>query len=122
MSNINMRIKVVDKEMFWITLESYNGYKFQNNTFFGQFRVVSPDKYREAWGFNKEEIQVDFDRLSGKFQSLQTPQPEPIPQAVEPEVDYLVKLREIGELYKDGILEEEDYEALRKQYISLLKD
>ncbi|MBY3618608.1 SHOCT domain-containing protein [Acinetobacter sp. CUI P1] len=121
MSNVNWRIKVADKEWFWDTLETYNGYKFQNNKVIGQFRVVSPDKYREAWGFDRHEIKEDFKRISGKYKQNQGSVAAPVSQVVAQDTDYLEKLRQVAELYKDGVITEAEYEELRLHYLTALK-
>lgn len=115
-----MRIKVADKEVFWNTLELYNGYKLQHNTVFGQFRVVSPDKYREAWSFNKEETYEDFVRISGKA-NAQLAQSVASQAQVQDTTDYVAKLRDVTELYKDGVITKDEYEALRQEYLAKLK-
>ena len=121
MSNINARMKVADKEVFWDTLESYNGYKFQKNTVFGQFRVVSPNKYREAWGFDQEEIHEDFKRISGKYKQNQDKVSASVPLAETQDTDYLQKLRQVADLYKDGVITESEFEELRQNYLAKLK-
>ncbi len=46
----NIKIKVVDGEVFWIVLAEYNGWKLEQNTVFKQARIIDSDGYRIAWG------------------------------------------------------------------------
>lgn len=122
MSNINLRIKVMDKEMFWDTEEVYNYYKFQRNIVFGQYRVVSPDKYRESWGHNRQEIYADFIQLSGKNNAVAT-SPSATQQVEKIElaaIDPIEKLERLAELYENSVLTRDEFEQARQKYVKML--
>lgn len=120
MSLINWRLPVADKEMFWDTLKTFDGWKFQHNKVIGQYRVISPEKYREAWGFEKAEILKDFKRLSGFAEKKRevaqnnknNEQPTIIPSLSK--LELYNELEKVSELYQKGILMEEEFQHERK--------
>jgi len=127
MSLINWRLPVADKEVFWDTLKVYDDWKFQHNKVVGQYRVVSPDKYREAWGFSYAEVLQDFKRLSGyreiKREAAQhvTYNEQPVTTSTPTKLELYDELEKVSELYQKGILEEEEFQRERKTIMDKIR-
>jgi len=127
MSLLNWRLPVADKEMFWDTLKTNDGWKFQHNKVIGQYRVVSPGKYREAWGFDHNEILKDFKRLSGFSETKNTVVKE-TPKTAQPEakpapskIELWDELEKVSDLYQKGILKKEEFEHERNIIMNKIK-
>ena len=126
MSLINWKLPVADKEVFWDTLQTHEGWKLQHNKVVGQYRVVSPGKYREAWGFNCEEIANDFKRLSGYSEKKaaapvrESQQEQPQVNATEMRAQLYKQLEQAGELFDKGFLTEKEFETEKAAILAQL--
>ena len=113
--------------MFWDTLKTYDGWKFQHNKVVGQYRVVSPGKYREAWSFDYNEVLQDFKRLSGykeiKKEAAQhvTYNEQPGTTQSSSKLELYDELEKVSELYQKGILEEEEFQQERKTIMDKIR-
>lgn len=128
MSLINWRLPVADKEVFWDTLKIYKNWKFQHNKVIGQYRVVSPGKYREAWGFNYEEVYQDFKRLSNYYEEVKTEaaqhviyDEQPVTTSSPSKLELYDELEKVSELYQKGILTEDEFQQERQTIINKIR-
>ena len=131
MSNFNWELGVADAGVFWETIKTYKGWKFQNNTVFGQYRVISPDKIRKAWGFNKEEILDDFKQFSGYESEEKKTAPTSTSSSTAKASDSRTKwqlrkeldeeLIRIGHLLETGILTDTEFQERKAIILKELK-
>lgn len=56
--NINVPLKVMDKEVFWETILSEKGLKLQKNTVTGHSRIINTCGIRIAWGSYKKMADI----------------------------------------------------------------
>lgn len=127
MSLINWRLPVADKEVFWDTLKTHDSWKFQHNKVVGQYRVVSPGKYREAWGFDYNEILQDFKRLSG-YKEMKKDAAQDMTYNEQPTItsspskpELYDELEKISELFQKGILTEEEFQQERNTIMEKIR-
>jgi len=60
----NLRMPTAGGRVWWFTLESRNGFKFQQNKLTGHYRVLDPADYRLDWGLNEHDIRDTFQTVS----------------------------------------------------------
>ena len=54
---LNAKIRVMDKGVFWEDIENKNGWRLQKRNKMDHYRVLRPDNVRVAWG-KKEEMDI----------------------------------------------------------------
>lgn len=106
----NIDFPTAGGKVFWDTLEENAGWKLQQNKLTGHCRLIDPQNIRKAWG-SKESMFSAFKRFNEKFGQLNDKTEKPLAS------DTIEKLSELGKMYKDGILTEEEFKKLKKQLI-----
>jgi hypothetical protein len=136
MSNYNVRIKVMDGGVWWDNIKQRRGWKLQQNKLTGHYRIISPDKYREAWGYRSDgdELSELFDEMTGDYSSSgrdssssssstrvpETPSPTATPPHKPSKSEVLAQLKELGELYEAAVLTKEEFEAAKQKLLKEL--
>jgi len=65
--NINFEWKVMDKEIWWVVLDSWSGWKLERNRVTGHCRILNPHKRRMAWG-SESEMRTAFAKIKLQLQ------------------------------------------------------
>ncbi|SDI64788.1 hypothetical protein SAMN04487975_12419 [Planococcus glaciei] len=97
-------------KVFWNTLEENSGWKLQQNKMTGHCRLLDPNDLRKAWG-SEEVMSNALKRFNEKFGQVNQQVAIPLSE------DTIEKLSEIAQMYKDGILTEEEFTKLKRQLI-----
>jgi hypothetical protein len=58
----NIEMQTMGGKFFWKELASFHGWKLQENTVFGNCRILNPDDVRIAWG-GKSAMERAFERI-----------------------------------------------------------
>ena len=53
---------VMDAEIWWTVLESFDGWKLEKNKVTGHCRIIDPEKLRKAWG-RESEMRMAFEKV-----------------------------------------------------------
>ena len=53
---------VMDAEIWWTVLESFGGWKLEENKVTGHCRIIDPEKLRKAWG-REAEMRMAFEKV-----------------------------------------------------------
>lgn len=97
-------------KVFWNTLEENSGWKLQQNKMTGHCRLLDPNDLRKAWG-SEEAMSNALKRFNEKFGQVNQQVANPLSE------DTIEKLSVIAQMFKDGILTEEEFTKLKRQLI-----
>ena len=61
----NIPLKTMGGKAFWLTLEEFNAWKLQRNSFTQHYRILDSNDIRQAWGNKKAML-----RLFSEFNSI----------------------------------------------------
>jgi hypothetical protein len=65
----NVPWKTAVGHVFWETIESRNGWKLQRNIFTNHYRIIDPENFRQAWGYDEKEIRNTFRKFTNRIES-----------------------------------------------------
>lgn len=123
MSNINIETKVADGGVWWENVKQKKGWKLQQHVLTGHYRIINPSKIRKAWGSDREEMIDIFNEFTyvEKPQSKAPVQPQKESTPAKPsKQEVLAQLKDLGELYENGVLTKEEFEEAKKKLLKEL--
>ncbi|WP_248924004.1 SHOCT domain-containing protein [Paenibacillus hamazuiensis] len=122
LSNFNVETKVTDGGVWWDNVREKKGWKLQKHKITGHYRIISPSKYRKAWGSDREEMLGLFDEFTYEEPKVSTPiksQKESTPTKPSKQ-EILAQLKDLGELYENGVLTKDEFEGAKKKLLNEL--
>ena len=122
MSFLNLETGVGDKEIFWETIRSHDGWKCQQNKITGHYRIINPKKIRKAWGTDKLELLEKFDEYAGvhKIQHNATGMPQQEPERVN-KAELYAELKSISELLETGAITDSEHARLKQKVLTKIE-
>lgn len=107
----NIPMKTMGGEVWWTNLAEYNGWRLQQNMVTHHARILDPDDVRRAWG-TYNGMRTAMDRIIRSFKDKEA-------SSSDKEMAY-ERLKELDDLWKRGILSDQEYEEKKKKYIDML--
>jgi bifunctional DNA-binding transcriptional regulator/antitoxin component of YhaV-PrlF toxin-antitoxin module len=124
LSNFNIEMKVADGGVWWENVKEKKGWKLQRNYVSGHYRIISPSKIRKAWGPDRDEMVDIFNELTEDrdpvYERPATQQQQSPPPEKPSKQEILAQLKDLGDLYADGVLTKDEFEAAKKKLLKEL--
>ena len=110
----NVEMSTMGGDVFWTTIASCNGWRVQKNSVFGNCRILDPGNTRKAWG-GETAIREAFAYISQNHGSELDLQ-----ERHEIEVDPVERLEQLGKLYSDGVISQEEFKEKKKKFLDMI--
>jgi hypothetical protein len=114
----NIESPTMGGQVFWDTLTSYKGWRLQKNKLTGHCRLLDPNDIRKAWG-SFSSMTDAFERLLSNEQELLS-EGQTVYLEAPNNTDIPNQIRQLGELLKDGLLTQEEFNQKKKELLSRL--
>lgn len=110
----NVPFPTMGGEVFWNTLEEYNGWKLQQNMITHHARILNSDNIRIAWG-TINGMEKAMDRMIRHLYKHN----KPVPTSSE-RIGLMEELKTLKELMDMGIITEAEYQEKKSKIMKSL--
>jgi hypothetical protein len=114
----NVESPTMGGKVFWDTITSYEGWRLQKNKLTGHCRLLDPNDVRKAWG--------SFAAMSDAFEWLVGVEQKSISEGktvyleASNNVDIPNQIRKLGELLKDNLITQKEFDEKKKDLLNRL--
>ncbi len=115
----NVESPTMGGNVFWDTLTSCQGWRLQKNKLTGHCRLLNPNDVRKAWG-SYSAMSDAFERLIGDVEQQSLSEGQTVYLEASNSADIPNQIRQLGELLKDRLLTQEEFNEKKKELLSRL--